>query len=229
MIHIQLSIDILIWKQFHHIHFGSLKEIRWAELTQKYGKHYHSGHGSTTQLTITVTKRRVFMMTSSNGNIFCVTGPLCGPGEFPTQRPVTRSFDVFFDLRLNKRLSKQPWGWWFETPSWSLWRHCNVLIRNKDRQQIRLNVPAITCRWDQNTEPLMLWSTLGTLSGNPLKRTFLWGLQFDCISIIQVTQEGRDGTFHWKHTFPPAGSWKWFVRGSSNWWPTFVFIDQDFS
>ena len=69
------------------------------------------------------------IMTSSNGNIFRVTGPLCGefagPGEFPTQRPVTRSFHVFFDLRLNKRLSKQPWGWWFETPSWSLWRHCN--------------------------------------------------------------------------------------------------------
>ena len=42
-----------------------------------------------------------------------------------TQRPVTRSFDVFFDLRLNKRLSKQPWGWWFETPPWSLWRQCN--------------------------------------------------------------------------------------------------------
>ena len=69
------------------------------------------------------------MMTSSNGNIFRVTGPLCGeltgPGEFPTQRPVTRSFDVFFDLRLNKQLSKQPWGWWFETPSWSLWRQRN--------------------------------------------------------------------------------------------------------
>ena len=43
------------------------------------------------------------------------------------QRPVTRSFDVFFDLRLNKRLSKQSWGWWFETPSRSLWRHCNVM------------------------------------------------------------------------------------------------------
>ena len=69
------------------------------------------------------------MMTSSNGNIFRVTGPLCGEftgsGEFPTQRPVTRSFDVFFDLRLNKRLSKQPWGWWFETLLWSLWRQCN--------------------------------------------------------------------------------------------------------
>ena len=48
------------------------------------------------------------------------------PGEFPAQRPVTtRSFDVFFDLRLNKRLSKQLWGWWFETPSRPLWRHRN--------------------------------------------------------------------------------------------------------
>ena len=40
----------------------------------------------------------IIMMTSSNGNIFRVTGHLCGeftgPGEFPTQRPVTRRFDV---------------------------------------------------------------------------------------------------------------------------------------
>ena len=48
-------------------------------------------------------------------------------GEFPTQRPETGSFHVFFDLRLNKRLSKQWWGWSFETPSCPLWRHCNVL------------------------------------------------------------------------------------------------------
>ena len=49
------------------------------------------------------------MMTSSNGNIFRVTGPLCGeftgPGEFPAQRPMTGSFDVFFDLCLNTQLS----------------------------------------------------------------------------------------------------------------------------
>ena len=73
-----------------------------------------------------------FMMTSSNGNIFRVTGHLCGnspaPGEFATQRPVTRSFDVFFDLRLNNRLSKRSWGWWFETPSRPLWCHCNVTM-----------------------------------------------------------------------------------------------------
>ena len=47
------------------------------------------------------------------------------PGEFPAQRPVTRSLKVFFDLRLNKRLSKQSWGWWFETLPSPLWRHCN--------------------------------------------------------------------------------------------------------
>ena len=46
--------------------------------------------------------------------------------EFPAQRPVTRSFDAFFDLRLNKRLSKQWWGWWFEKPSRPLLRHCNA-------------------------------------------------------------------------------------------------------
>ena len=49
-------------------------------------------------------------------------------GEFPAQRPVTRSFDVFFDLRLNERLSKQSRGCWFETPLRPLWRHGNDLI-----------------------------------------------------------------------------------------------------
>ena len=46
-------------------------------------------------------------------------------GEFPTQRPVTRSFDVSLICALNKRLSKHSRGWWFETPSHPLWRHCN--------------------------------------------------------------------------------------------------------
>ena len=51
------------------------------------------------------------------------------PGEFPAQRPVTRSFGVFFDLRLNKGLSKQSWGWWLETLSRLLWRHRNVFVQ----------------------------------------------------------------------------------------------------
>ena len=53
-------------------------------------------------------------------------------GEIPSQRPVTGSFDVFFDLRLNWPLSKQSAGWWFETPSRSLWRHCNVIPQCND-------------------------------------------------------------------------------------------------
>ena len=62
---------------------------------------------------------------------FCALPALCAgdspvAGEFPSQKPVTRSFGVFFHLCLNKRLSKQLWGWWFETPSGSLWRHCDV-------------------------------------------------------------------------------------------------------
>ena len=46
-------------------------------------------------------------------------------GVFPSQRPVTQSFGVFFDLRLNKWLNKQSRRRWFMMPSLSLWRHCN--------------------------------------------------------------------------------------------------------
>ena len=81
----------------------------------------------------------MIMMTSSNGNIFRVTGLLCG--EFtshlwiPAQRPVTRSFDAFFDLCLNKQLSKQWRRRWFETPSRSLWRHCSDTGINTGRRR----------------------------------------------------------------------------------------------
>ena len=71
---------------------------------------------------------RSVMMTSSN--FFRVTGPLCG--EFTGHRwiPLTKGQwhgALMFSLicALNKRLSKQSWGWWFGTPSGSLWRHCN--------------------------------------------------------------------------------------------------------
>ena len=46
------------------------------------------------------------------------------PGEFPAQRPVTRSFGVFFYLHQNKRLRKQSWSWWFET----LWYLYDVIV-----------------------------------------------------------------------------------------------------
>ena len=64
------------------------------------------------------------------------------PGEFPAQRPMPRSFDVFFELRLNKQLNKQSWGWWFETRSRSLWRH-----RNEVRRQANIFWPP-TAPWE---------------------------------------------------------------------------------
>ena len=80
------------------------------------------------------------MMTSSNESIFRVQLVLCegNPpvnGGFPSQRPVAHSFDVFFDLCLNKLLRKQSRRRWFETSSRSLWRRCNVL---RQRCGIRL-------------------------------------------------------------------------------------------
>ena len=72
------------------------------------------------------------MMASSNRN-FSALLTLCEgnppvTGRFPLQRPVTRSFDMRFDLRLIKRLSIQWRRRWFEAPSHSLWRHFNELI-----------------------------------------------------------------------------------------------------
>ena len=85
-----------------------------------------------------VSKIVSIMMTSSNGNIFRVTGHLCGeftgPRWIPAERPVTQSFDVLFDQRLNKRLSKQSWGWWFDTLPRPLWRHCNVLWNAEQKE-----------------------------------------------------------------------------------------------
>ena len=59
--------------------------------------------------------------------IFSASRALCAgksplAGEFPSQRLVTWSFDVFFDLRLSKCLSTQWRRRWLEMPSRLLWR-----------------------------------------------------------------------------------------------------------
>ena len=71
------------------------------------------------------------MMTSSNGNIFRVSGHLYG--EFTGRRwiPRRKTSDAelwcfLWSASEKKRLSKQSWGWWFETPSCPSWRHCNA-------------------------------------------------------------------------------------------------------
>ena len=82
------------------------------------------------------------METSSALLVICA-GNSPVPGECPTKRPVTRSIDVYFDLRLNKRLSKQSRGWWFETPLHPLWRHRNVklvLVTNGPHMKLKFGV-----------------------------------------------------------------------------------------
>ena len=86
-------------------------------------------------------------MMSWDGNIIHVTGLLCG--EFTGDRwiPHTKTSDAelwcFFGLHLNKRLSKQSWGWWFEMPSCSLLRHCNG--RHHRAHQRRKNLQVSPC------------------------------------------------------------------------------------
>ena len=89
------------------------------------------------------------MKTSSHRNLsqlltLCARNSLV-TNEFPSQRSVARSFDVFFDLRLNKRLSKQSTRRWFETPWRSLWRHCNVILMLIIHVFIYWRLSAIVC------------------------------------------------------------------------------------
>ena len=88
------------------------------------------------------------------------------PGEFPGQRPVTRSFDVFFDLRPNKWHSKQSWGCWLETPSIPLWRHCNGVGALEQHS----NFPILdVAQCDIHVGVI----TLGTLSRNRMYRIWV--------------------------------------------------------
>ena len=78
-------------------------------------------------------------------------------GEFPPQRPVTRSFADFFDLRMNKRLSQQQWRRWFETPSCSLYRHCNVMRYQWDGLFFAWLYIILYCQATGNKETLNVW------------------------------------------------------------------------
>ena len=120
--------------EFKEIIFSSWKTSKWQSMRCYRSRFstimYESYILCSCQLICRVCFLIQFMMTSLNWNIFRVSGHLCreftGHGWIPAQRPSTRMFDVFFDLRWNKWLSKQSWGWWFETLSRPLWRHKRV-------------------------------------------------------------------------------------------------------
>ena len=119
-----------------------------------------------------------------NGNIFRVTGPLCGnspvTAEF-SQRPLRQRFRVFFGQHLNKQ-NKQSSRRWFETPSRSLWRHCNVRLSKKFIYHRKDNIKQT---WSNCTDHIFS-SALNLLqrrlNENKLKY-YIWQMfQFDVLS-----------------------------------------------
>ena len=87
-------------------------------------------------------------------------------GEFPTQRPVTRSFDVFFDLHLIKLLSKHSRGWWFETLSCPWWRHRNDYNTGQDTE---------TACLDTTLSDLIVWQVWKCWHVHTSLRVYIYG------------------------------------------------------
>ena len=119
-----------VWRhatELERVVLGKNGEMSDQWLMRRYASYFYVWRNNHCRITLLVNEKswwRHQMETFSAWLAICVrNSPV--HGESPPQRPVTRSFDVFFDLRLNKGLSKQSWGWWFETLSRRLWRHCN--------------------------------------------------------------------------------------------------------
>ena len=107
----------------HPFEYSTYCKLRYLWLLQQTGAHAYVYYFSKSM--------HSYSMMASPNDTFSALLALCAgklpvSGEFSAQSPVTRSFDVFFDLHLIKRLSKHSRGWWFETLSRPLWRHCNV-------------------------------------------------------------------------------------------------------
>ena len=102
-------------------------------------------------------------------------------GEFPTQRPVTRSFDVFFDLRLNKRLSKQSWDWWFQTPRRSLWRPCNKLYSGTGGSVWEYWQPTKKLTGTLLMQPDKSWNLRERLSSSESLSRQVMAIRWDCL------------------------------------------------
>ena len=158
----------------------------------KYDRHNDKPGDCTALREVHQLHSSLHMMTSSNGNIFRLTGPWAGNSpvidEFPSQKLVKWSVDVFFDLRhLNKRLCTQSRHRWTETPSRSLWHHCNDIY---------------SCS-----------NSVVRTSGNPSKATFtharsgcgadtggFWHSRYATAGMFRHTRSGRGRIWHFLRT-----------------------------
>ena len=126
------NVDQQAWR-----HMSPIGIVTWRKFFDHFQYHRHWTHHN--KLSSETWWRHQMETFSALLTICAGNSPV--PGEFPAQRPVTRSFDVYFDLRPNKRLRKQSWGWWFETPSRPLWRHRNELSSEMSLEFFKLMLP----------------------------------------------------------------------------------------
>ena len=103
------------------------------------------------------------------------------PGEILPQRPVTRSFDIFFDLRLNTPLSKYSVRWCFETPSFPLSRHCNAQDQEKSTNEVSREC-GLVYKYTFNDDLVQFWFKLldFVLQNMPSKHTIWWSSMACC-------------------------------------------------
>ena len=123
-----------------------------------------------------------------------------GNSPVPAQKPVTQSFDVFFDLHPNKRLSKQWWGWWFEMLSCPLWRHRNEVAVSVKQMTGKLS--SWTIRWKGYTALYMVSSSSIMMSSHERNGV---SNHRECLHLVQVNNKGSiNGPRYWP-----------FVRGTT--------------
>ena len=159
-------------------------------------------------------------MTSSNGNIFRFTGHLCG--EFTGNRWIlrTKASDAelwCFDLPLNKRLSKQSWGWWFETPSHPLWIHCNEFA----------NTPMSNPAAWLNLDTLRITLTLPWSGAPPVFRAEWVLLSQNGYSLFSGCRSGhssQQGKTNCGVYFSQQASWSPSVMGRNKWYLSHTYI-----
>ena len=135
-----------IWFDFQYIRLcGHSRGIWWHSADRwKLTRWYATGWGNGSKLQVG-DHCILYIMTSLNGNIFCVTIPLCREFTGHWWISLTKASDaeLWCFLHLNKQLNKQPLRRWFETPWRSSWRHCNAksFIHTSKAKLLRLLEP----------------------------------------------------------------------------------------
>ena len=140
------------------------------------------------------------------------------PGEFPPQKPVTRSFNVYFDMRPNKRLSKQLWGWWFETQSCPLWYHRNVCPSWVQNMILFYLVP-------RNIPEGGQYIAMSWLCASPGHQPLWYGACVMRKFLIWATCDIKvRNAAEWKYLFSKNSGWRTVQEGHSIWSANFSLL-----